>query len=69
VSNKKIASGEVPKAHYNALYKTASPAGTPKEERRYLSTASSYYSFFLKFLASSIEQNFFVEPPLQILIA
>ena len=44
--NKKIASGEVPKAHYNALYKTASPASTPEEERRYLSTASSYYTCF-----------------------
>jgi len=32
--NKKIASGEVPKAYYNALYKTASPASTPKEGRK-----------------------------------
>jgi hypothetical protein len=62
--NKKIASGEVPKAYYNALYKTASPASTPKEGRKegrkekegILSTASSYYTFF-RFLVSSIEQK------------
>jgi hypothetical protein len=49
MSNKKIASGEVPKAHYNALYKTASPAGTPKEGRVPIYSVVILHLFFESF--------------------